>query len=76
MSQNSGDRPTTDGQDDQSATFDQTGGLMSEYEGEADTGGDQAAGPREIGNPLRPGGQDGAVGDVDDGEEPHLDSEE
>lgn len=76
MTQNSGGRPAADGQDDQTATFDQTGGLMSEYEGEEDTGGDSAAAPGEIGNPLRPGGQDGAVGDVDDGEEPHLDPDE
>jgi hypothetical protein len=56
-----------------SATFDQTGGLMDEFTGEDDDGRNQGAGPGEIGNPLRPGGQDGAVGDVAEGEEPHLD---
>jgi hypothetical protein len=63
-------------EDGPSATFDQTGGLMDQYEGEDDDGRNQGVGPDEIGNPLRPGGQDSAVGDVDDGEEPHLDPDE
>jgi hypothetical protein len=67
----------TPGADDgPSPTFDQTGGLMDQYEGEDDDGRNQGAGPDEFGNPLRPGGQDGAVGDVADGEQPHLDPDE
>lgn len=54
-----------------SGTFDQTGGLMDEFEGEDDGGQNMGAGD-PIGNPLRPGGQEGPVGDVADGEEPHL----
>jgi hypothetical protein len=73
MSENSG---IPGGADDAGATFDQTNGLMGEFEGEDDDGRNQGAGPDGIGNPLRPGGQEGAVGDVADGEEPHLDPDE
>jgi hypothetical protein len=69
MSENSG-TPGAAGADD--GTFDQTGGLMDEYEGEDDGGRNQGAGPDEIGNPLRPGGQEGALGGVADGEQPQL----
>jgi hypothetical protein len=62
--------------DARSATFDQTGGLMREYEGEGDDDRDQDPGPEGIGNLPRPGGQAGGVGDVADGEEPHLDPDE
>ena len=55
-----------------SGTFDQTGGLMDEFEGEDDDGRNQGAGPGEIGNPLRPGGQEGVLGGVADGEQPQL----
>ncbi len=74
MSENSG-TPGSAGGDEPSATFDQTGGLMDEFEGEEDSGRD-GGGPDGFGNPLRPGGQEGAIGDVTDGEEPHLDPDE
>lgn len=77
MSENTGTPPVAGADDDgPSATFDQTGGLMDEFEGEDDDGRNQGVGPDEIGNPLRPGGQEGAVGDVADGEVPHLDADE
>ena len=74
MSENSG---TSDGVDDAGATFDQTNGLMDQFEGEDDTqdAGEESA-PDAIANALRPGGQSGEVGDVADGEEPHLDPDE
>jgi hypothetical protein len=75
MSDDGNGTPGRAGADDSSATFDQTGGLMDEFEGEDDDGRNRGAGPDEIGNPLRPGGQESAVGDVADGEEPHLGSD-
>ena len=73
MTENSGTRGTAGADEDgPSATFDQTGGLMDQYEGEDDSGRNQGAGPDEIGNPLRPGGQEGALGGVSDGEQPQL----
>jgi hypothetical protein len=76
MSENSGTPGAAGAEDGGSATFDQTGGLMEEFEGEDDDGRNQGAGPDLIGNPLRPGGQESAVGDVADGEEPHLGSDD
>ncbi len=77
MTQNTGTPGAAGAEEDApSATFDQTGGLMDEYEGEEPGGDDSAGGSDIIGNPLRPGGQDGAIGDVADGEEPHLDPDD
>ncbi len=72
MTENSGTPGAAGADDGPSGTFDQTGGLMDQYEGEDDGGRNQGAGPDEIGNPLRPGGQEGALGGVADGEQPQL----
>ncbi|MFC0681670.1 hypothetical protein ACFFGH_27890 [Lysobacter korlensis] len=77
MTENTGTRGSAGADEDgRDATFDQTGGLMDELAGEGDGGGSDDLAPDEFGNPLRPGGQRGAVGDVADGEEPHLDPDE
>ena len=75
MSENSG-TPGAAGRDDESVAFDQTGGLMAEFEGDDDDRRNEGAGPDPIGNPLHPGGQEGAVGAVADGEAPQLDPDE
>ena len=72
MSENSGTPGAAGADDGPSGTFDQTGGLMDQYEGEDDDGRNQGVGPGEIGNPLRPGGQEGALGGVADGEQSQL----
>ena len=63
--------PDAAGAENGGASFDETGGVLDAL-GSEDDGRNSGAGPDEIGNPLRPGGQDGPVGDVADGEEPHL----
>jgi hypothetical protein len=72
MSENSGTPGAAGAENGPSGTFDQTGGLMEQYEGEDGDGRNQGAGPDEIGNPLRPGGQEGALGGVAEGEQPQL----
>jgi len=77
MSENNGAPGAAGADDGPSGTFDQTGGVMDQFEGEGEgrDGRDQQAENDLIGNPLRPGGQDGALGDVADGEQPHLGSD-